>query len=72
MTRSDERRPGADVLAGLAAGFYLAAGPAPDLWVYARQGLADLEHLVLEDDDPERLAQRLFQRRVNRRHIIQL
>ena len=29
------------LLAGLAAGFYLAAGPAPEFWVYARQGLAD-------------------------------
>jgi rhomboid family GlyGly-CTERM serine protease len=29
------------LLAGLAAGLFLAAGPAPDLWVYARQGLAE-------------------------------
>ena len=29
------------LLAGLAAGFFLAAGPAPDLWVYARQGLVE-------------------------------
>jgi rhomboid family GlyGly-CTERM serine protease len=29
------------LLAGLAAGFYLAAGPAPEFWVYARQGLAE-------------------------------
>jgi rhomboid family GlyGly-CTERM serine protease len=29
------------LLAGLAVGFYLAAGPAPEFWVYARQGLAE-------------------------------